>query len=172
MQHTLQEIKKELKHLNATDLAEICLRMSKYKKENKELISYLLFDASDPMQFAETVKSELKVEFENINKHYYYSVKSLRKILRLLNRYAKYTADKQVETELLLWFAGNFLIYTDTRSSHKPLRLIFTRQLEKIKKVIAKLPEDLQFDYSQEYELLLDNAQNNLKSFYKKDFML
>jgi hypothetical protein len=151
----LSDIKKELLQKNIPQLADICLRLAKYKKENKELLHYLLYDSDEPMEYAAKVKSFLEEDFSTIQKHYYYSTKSLRKILRLMNRHAKYTASKQVELELSLWFCTNFLLYADLRTSHKPLQGLLTRQIEKISKLIPKLHEDLQFDYQQEFEELL-----------------
>jgi len=43
----IAEIKKELQHLDNTQLTELCLRLVRYKKENKELTGYLLFDADN-----------------------------------------------------------------------------------------------------------------------------
>ena len=57
---SIQEIKKEL---NASDLETVqalCLRLAKYKKENKELLTYLLFEAHDEQTFSENAKEELR----------------------------------------------------------------------------------------------------------------
>ena len=43
----LQDIKKELQHLSSLQIADLCLRLSRYKKENKELLAYLLFEADN-----------------------------------------------------------------------------------------------------------------------------
>lgn len=166
----LTDIKKELSRKNVQELTDLCLRLAKYKKENKELLNFLLFDADDPLQYAEQVKSFLENDFKTLQKHHFYSTKSLRKILRIINRHAKYTASKPVELELLLWFCINFLKYVDARTSHKPLQGLFIRQLDKIRLSIPKLHEDLAFDYQKEYELLLDEADAKLiwlnKSLY------
>ena len=45
----LTGIKKELSGLSVQQLTDICLRLAKYKKDNKELLNYLLFDADDPL---------------------------------------------------------------------------------------------------------------------------
>lgn len=164
----LVNIKKELSGRSIQELTDVCLRLAKYKKENKELLNYLLFDSHDPLQYAEQVKEFLEEDFKTLQKHYYYSTKSLRKILRLLNRHARYTASKEVEIELLLWFCSNFLKYADTRSSHKPLHALFTRQLDKIQSIIPRLHEDLAFDYQQEYSVLLEEAGNKIRGFNKK----
>ena len=164
----LVNIKKELSGRSVQELTDVCLRLAKYKKENKELLNYLLFDSNDPLQYAEQVKEFLQEDFQTLQKHYYYSTKSLRKILRLLNRHARYTASKEVEIELLLGFCSNFLTYADTRSSHKPLQAIFIRQLDKIQSIIPRLHEDLAFDYQQEYSVILEDAANKIRGFSKK----
>ena len=167
----LNLIKKELQSLSVQQLTDISLRLSKYKKDNKELLNYLLYDAADPLAYAGQVKSFLEEEFKAMPKHYYQSSKTLRKILRLMNRHAKYTASKQVELEMLLWFCANFVQYTDSRTSHKPLQAIFLRQLEKIKGILPKLHEDLQFDYNREFELLLTKSAEELRWFSKSAYV-
>ena len=166
----LVDIKKELLTREVRDLSEICLRMAKYKKENKELLSYLLFSADDPLDYAETIKSGLEDNFLALKRHSYYDMKTLRKILRVVNRHIKFTGSRQVEIELLLWFCRNFLTYADTRSSYKPLGALFVRQLEKIMKTFEKIHEDLQFDYRTEIEGLINEASKKLRSFPKRQF--
>lgn len=167
----LSDLKKILAGLSAAELTEICLRLAKYKKENKELLTYLLFDVQEPMKYAEDVKGFLIADFENMQKHYFYTTKSLRKIIRLMNRYAKYTGSKQVEIELAIWFCTNFLIYVDLKTSHKPLQALLNRQIEKIIKLIDKLHEDLQFDYQKEFELLILNAEKKAKWINKSQYL-
>ena len=71
----LTDIKKELTHKTGKELIELTLRLAKYKKDNKELLSYLLYYAEDPMQYAEALKRELEPEFQEFQKHHYYSGK-------------------------------------------------------------------------------------------------
>ena len=167
----LSDLKKILAGLSATELTEICLRLAKYKKENKELLTYMLFDAQEPMKYAEDVKIFLIADFETMQKHYFYSTKSLRKIIRLMNRYAKYTGSKQVEIELAIWFCTNYLIYVDLKTTHKPLQALLNRQIEKIVKLIDKLHEDLQFDYQQEFDVLIINAEKWAKWINKSQYL-
>jgi hypothetical protein len=167
----LSDLKKELAGLSVHELMDICLRLAKYKKENKELLTYLLFDSQDPMQYAEQVKLFLLEDFKTMQKHYYYSTKSMRKIMRLINRYAKYTGSKEVETELALWFCSNFLKFADLKTSHKPLQGLLTRQFDKIIKLIPKLHEDLQFDYRKEFEIIVINASEKTRWVYKSQYL-
>ena len=48
---SISVVKKELKNLDNEKLIELCLRLAKHKKENKELLSYLLFEADFPEIF-------------------------------------------------------------------------------------------------------------------------
>ncbi len=158
----LSDIKKELTYRSAEELVNICLRMAKYKKENKELLAYLLYDADNPIGYADQVKALLEADFRSMQQHYYYSTKNLRKIIRLLNKYARYTGSKQAEAELLLWFCNNYLEYVDLYTKHKPLRSLLTRQMEKIKKLLPGMEEDLQFDYEHEFSTFVLRAEKQV----------
>lgn len=169
----VQDIKKELQHLDNTRLIELCLRLVRYKKENKELAGYLLFDADNERAFIDSLIAENGFMFSQLPHNNYQLAKSLRKILRMLGKYVKFMASAEAELEVLISFCRNYVQYVDRRaSSYKPLRLIFTRQLDKIRKAIAKLHEDLQFDYSQDFNAMLTEAEDQLKWLNKNDYEL
>ena len=44
---SISQLKQVLRSHSPEELAEFCLRLARYKKENKELLTYLLFDADD-----------------------------------------------------------------------------------------------------------------------------
>ena len=73
---SLNTIKKELNFLPPEQLAELCLRLSRYKRENKELLSYLLFEAHDEAAYVEKIKTEIDFLFSTINKINLYVVKN------------------------------------------------------------------------------------------------
>jgi hypothetical protein len=171
-QYGLQEIKKELQQLDDKQAAALCLRMARYKKENKELLAYLLFDADDELAFAENLKQDIGLMMSQVPSLSYQTAKVLRKILKHINKNIKFTGSKQVEVELIMSFCRNYLEYVDRRTSYKPLRLILTKQLEKMKKAIVKLHEDLQFDYNREFDELLDDAIKRLPWLNKHDLVL
>ncbi|MDB5118446.1 MAG: hypothetical protein JWQ79_3938 [Mucilaginibacter sp.] len=168
----LQDIKKELQHLSGLQIAELCLRLARHKKENKELLAYLLFEADNESAFIEKVKAEAGFMFSQLPVRSYDAAKYLRKVLRLLGKYTKFMASKEAEIELLLNFCTNYIQYADRRTSYKPLRLILIRQLEKIRTAISKLHEDLQYDFINDYNLLLDDADNKLAWFDKNSYLL
>jgi hypothetical protein len=168
----LQQIKKELQHLPQEQLAELCLRLIRYKKENKELLAYLLFEAHNEHDFVESIKAEAGFMFSQLPSQSYFTAKGLRKILKMLTKYTKFIGSKPAEIDLLLNFCQNYLQYVIKQTSHKPIRLILTRQIEKVRTAIGKLHEDLQFDYSQDYNQLLDNAESKLPWLNKKSYLL
>jgi hypothetical protein len=168
----VQQIKKELQHLSQEQLAELCLRLVRYKKENKELLAYLLFESSNEQDFIESIKAEAGFMFSQLPAQSYFTAKALRKILKMLTKYTKFIGSKPAEIELLINFCQNYLQYVIRQTAYKPIRLIFTRQLEKIRVSISKLHEDLQFDYSQDYNKMLDDADIKLSWLNKKSYLL
>ncbi len=84
---SLKEIKQVLENSTKTELSEVCMRLAKYKKENKELLTFLLFEAGNLQAYIKTVKVEIDNLFSDINQsNLYFAKKSLRKILRTINK--------------------------------------------------------------------------------------
>lgn len=162
----LQDIKKEIQHLQPAQIAELCLRLARYKKDNKELLAYILFEADDEKAFIEKIKAEMGFMFSQLPVRAYDSAKSLRKILRLLSKYTKFMGSKEAEIELLIAFGNDYVHYIDRKTSYKPLRMILSRQLLKIRTLIEKLHEDVQADYSLDYNNLHTVAEQKFPWLY------
>lgn len=152
---TLSELKNELTSLKPVELLALCMRLAKYKKENKELLTYLLFEANDETGYIEGIKKEIDLGFDGINRNNLYFVKkSLRKTLRITNKYIKYSGSKQTEVELLLYFC------TKLKKSKLPIHTsiilnnLYQRQIQRIKKALSTLHEDMQYDYQEDLESL------------------
>ena len=80
---SISEIKKELQHVDADTVKALCLRLAKYKKENKELLTYLLFEAHNEQDYITNVKEEVIELFKTLpTSNTYLIKKTLRKILR------------------------------------------------------------------------------------------
>ena len=153
---SLQEIKKELRIRDADSLQELCMRLSKYKRENKELLNYLLFEAHNEQAYVENVKEEIQELFKTVPpSNVYYIKKSLRKILRFTNRQIKYSAIKQTELELRVFFCTKMKEAKIPRQSGTVLFNLYQQQLKKIESAFAKLPEDIQADYERELKFIL-----------------
>ncbi|MFC0604982.1 hypothetical protein [Winogradskyella pulchriflava] len=142
-------IKKELKHHTKDELLELCLRLGKFKKENKALLTYLLFEAHDEDGYVLSVKSTLDELFEGINTDsYFYMKKTIRKILRQIRIYSRYSLKKTTEIELLLYFCERLNELRPSIHRNTTLSNLYQRQIESIKKKISVLHEDLQYDYN------------------------
>ena len=145
----VSHIKKELEHLTSEELTELCLRLSKFKQENKELLTYLLFEAHDEVGYIESVKAEMDNQFKEINtSSYYYMRKSVRKILKTIKKFARYSLKKETEVELLLHFCLKLKAMQPSIFDNVTLTNTYYRQLALIKKIVSTLHEDLQYDYN------------------------
>ena len=145
---TSNEIKQELKGLTSAKLVELCLRLARFKKENKELLTFLLFEADDLESYLKNVREEVDEMFREVNTtSMYFAKKTIRKILRTVNKHIRYTGSKQAEAELLIYFCKKL----------KELKIFFRKsnvidklsdaQVKKIKAAIDSMHEDLQFEY-------------------------
>ena len=145
---SLAEIRKELKNRDPEELAAICLRLGRFKKDNKELLTYLLFDAQDEAGYIEVVKYAIDDMMDEINRsHIYYAKKGIQKILRQLNKNIRYSGNKQTEVEILLYFCQSIRDSGIAIHRSNVLQNLYERQKVKINKALSTLHEDLQTDY-------------------------
>ena len=145
---TVAQLKKELQFKSQDEVLQLCLRLARFKKENKELLTYLLFEADNEEGYIETVKEEVDGMFAEINiKSYFYIKKSVRKILRTIKKYIRYSGNKATEVELLLYFCQKLNAFTPSIRKNMALHNLYSRQLDYIRKKIPALHEDLQHDY-------------------------
>ena len=152
---SISDIKQELTNLPPQQILDLCLRLAKYKKDNKELLNYLLFEANDEQTYISNVKTEMEDAFAEINQsNLYFAKKSLRKILRNTAKHIRYTASKQAEVELLLHFCQTLKYSGIPLKNSTVLNNLYQFQLKKVAKVIATLHEDLQYDYLKELNQL------------------
>ena len=154
---TIKKIKDELHHKSSQELIELCLMLSRFKKENKELLTYLLFDKDDEEVYIIKVNEYVTLLFEEINtKSFFYIRKSVRKILKITKKHIRYSKIKDTEVELLIHFCKELRELNPSISKSPRLQNIYNRQLLLIKKSILTLHEDLQYDYQLELDYLLN----------------
>ncbi|PWH87222.1 hypothetical protein [Brumimicrobium oceani] len=154
---SIASIKKELKHLPQEELIEVCLHLGKFKKENKALMTYLLFQADDEAGYIESVKESMDELFDEMNtQSYFYMKKTIRKILKQTKQYIKFSKNKATEVELLLYFCERLNALKPSIFDNILLSNLFDRQVMAIIKKIGALHEDLQFDYTNRLEEFVD----------------
>ena len=147
---SLKDIKQELKDKSHQELIDICTRLCRFKKENKELLGYLLFEAYDKESYLESVKVEIDARFRNINqKSPYYVRKSMRSILQSTRTYARYTGDAEIEIELLIHFCARMKEFDLKKTGNKRLAKMYQTLVGSLDKKISVLHEDLQYDHQQ-----------------------
>ncbi len=152
---TLAQIKAELKLRSPAEIEALCLRLARFKKENKELLTYLLFEAENEESYVRHIKEMVDELFDTIpNKNWYYLKKSVRKILREVKKCIRYSNSKETEVALLLHFSERLLHFEPSIKKNTTLLNLCERQLLSAEKKIAGLHEDLQLDYRLELEEL------------------
>lgn len=145
---SLSELKQELSNLSKADLLALCLRLARYKKDNKELLTFLIFESNDIDAYIKSVDAFITAEFSAINySNTYFAKKSLRKILRLLNKYIKYTGSKLAEATLLIRFCSLLKNTELPAKKNSQIQKIYLTQLAKIDKAIETLHPDLAYDF-------------------------
>lgn len=153
----LSQIKNELGHLSQKELADICLALARYRKDNKEYLDFLLFEAGNKEDYIASVKEQIDEHFMLMRGqiNLYYVKKSLQKTLRLINRYIKYVGEKPVTIDLLIYFCLKLKRSGIPFHESRLIVNIYDRQIKKINSLLLTLHEDLRADYMSDLEELL-----------------
>lgn len=153
---TVHVLKKELNHCSEEQLIELCLRLAKFKTENKELLSYLLFEASNEDEYIKDVKASITKQFKGLNtRTYYFMRKGIRKILRDTKKFIRYSQKKKTSVELLIHFCVELKNVKPSIQKNTALLNIFETTIKSIEKNVTALHEDLQYDFRKELTSLL-----------------
>ncbi len=154
---TVKELSQELQARSPKELRDLCLRLARFKKENKELMTYILFESSDEAKYVESVKKEIDRKFVEVNrKSYYFIKKGLRRILSDTRKYIRYSPHKKTEVDLLIYYCRKLRKFSPPIKKNKALISLYDRLLETITEKISLLHEDLRYDYEPELEALKD----------------
>ena len=149
-------LRKALAHLDRQALQQLCLRLARFKLENKELLTYLIFESEDELQYVQSIKSQLDKLFDEINTNRYFFIKkSVRKILRRIRKFSRYSNASETEVELLLYFCCKMKTIQPSIFDNKTLTNLYNRQVEASRKKTLKLHEDLQYEYQLQIEKLI-----------------
>ncbi len=145
---SITSIKRELKHKSREELIQLCVRLGNFKKENKALLTYLLFESDNEESYILSVKTSVDDLFENMNTDsYFYMKKTIYKILRQVRTYSRYSLKKETEVELLIYCCEKMNDLEPSIFKNTTLTNIYIRQKKTIEKKIISLHEDLQHDY-------------------------
>jgi len=150
---SLAQIRKELKTLSREEVSELCEKLIKYKRDNKELLNYLLFESVDEDAYVKAIKEDVSEAFSATNTSgFYLAKKSIRRALRIANKYINYSDQPETELDVLLHFCEELKALDINFKRSKVLVNLYERQLVKINDVYSDLHEDLQFEFKSRVE--------------------
>jgi hypothetical protein len=150
---SVKEIKNALADLKKEELLAICTRLTKFKKENKELITYILFDEYNEDGFVTNIQISINEEFEQLNvTNIYFAKKNIRRIVRTVNKYIKYSGKPSTEAALLIHICKQIKKSSLEIEKSQVLINIYKSLLKRIEKSIEAMHEDLQYEFKNDLE--------------------
>lgn len=157
MSASTEDIRKELQKLPPKKVLDLTLRLARFKKENKELLTYLLFEAGDEQGYVHSLRLEIDALLADVQKAPSATIKKqLRRVTRLITRQSKYIGSKWAAVDLHLYFCNELRSHPDQLLKITSANTIFHQQLNKAAKLLPALEADLQYDYQQQLESLSD----------------
>lgn len=147
----IRELKKGLLKLDQGELLEAVLRLARFKKDNKELLTYLLFLSNDESSYVSLLCDDIDEQFSLTPKTHR---KTLRKMIRNMDKGLRYSGNKDTEIRVRLHFCRAL------RASKTPFREfpvmnnMYLGQLKKIDKAVATFHRDIQHDWKLQLEEL------------------
>jgi hypothetical protein len=152
---TITELKRELKTKSTLELLELCLKLSRFKKETKEYLTYLIFESEDEKEYIENVKAFITEEFLEMNTDtYYFMRKTVRKILKSVKKFVRFSKKKETELELLMHFCDEMKKVKPLIKYNQTLFNTYFKQIEMAQKALSNLHPDLQLDYQLQLDAL------------------
>ncbi|MDG2470722.1 MAG: hypothetical protein P8M80_15680 [Pirellulaceae bacterium] len=144
---SIAELRKSLIRFDQGDLLEACLRLARFKKDNKELLTYLLFLSQDEPRFISGLCEEIDEQFlltPNAQK------KTLRRIIRWMEKWLRFSGVNETEIEVRLHFCHALRSSDTPFRSNRVMTNMYEGQLKKIGKAVSKLHEDARSEYQAE----------------------
>ena len=151
---TINEIKKELKTRDPGEVMELCARLMRYKKENKELLTYILFESNDESAFIDGIKEEIDDLYRNFQNEQYLLTEEQKKtkVAEIEGR------EKAIKEYQKLKFGYEGELFVKRQELVKPIQ---DKVYEAIEKFAKERGYDFIFDKSSSTTLLYSNAEND-----------
>lgn len=163
---SLSDLKKELSFLDEKEAKNLLLELVKYSTENKAFFYFQLYSRDNVDFFAKNIKDELEVLFFSANtKHIHVAKKSIQGIRSKFTKFLKLTKNKADQADVLLFFCEKMNEHDFLSFRYPVITNIFNSQLNKAKKLIFSLHEDLQSDYESRVQEL-ESISKKLENFY------
>ena len=146
---SISELKKSLANLDRDELLGACVRLAKYKVDNKELLTYLLMKSDDEEAYADELCDDIDLQIRTANS---LQKKTMRKIIRWMEKCLRFSGDKETELQVRIHFCRRLKDRRKTFGRCRVSSNMFAGQLKKIEKALEKVHPDLQFDYRQQMD--------------------
>lgn len=141
--------------LSTKETQELILKLARFKVENKEYLTYLLFESYNEEEFVAKTKDWLNDKFNEINFNYYYTArKSIRKILKELKKLIRFSKINTTEIELLLNFCLLLKTKTNKLFYQSFISNMYSTQLKIARRKWLGLHPDFQIDFESLFEQL------------------
>ena len=148
---SIAELKKTLVQLDHGELLGACLSLARFKKDNKELLTYLLFLSQDEQGFVNSLCDEIDEQFRLTPDPH---KKTLRKVIRWMNKCLRFSKIKDTEVQVRLHFCRALRSSKVQIRRSKVVTNMYNGQLKKVRTVIQKLHEDVRHDVEREIQVL------------------
>jgi len=141
---TISQLKKTLDPLPREELLDACLRLARFKVDNKELLTYLFLKADDEAAYVDEVCAEIDESLPHAK-----SVlkKTLRKIIRTLDKRIRHSGNKETELQVRIHFCREIVDRKIRFGQCRVSANMYLTQIKKIEKGLGKVHPDLQFDF-------------------------
>lgn len=146
---TISELKRALAPLPREELLDACLRLAKFKVDNKALLTYLLLKSSDETGYIDEVCAEID---EQLPANKIIHKKTLRKIIRTMEKCIRFSGDKETELHIRIHLCRQVIDRDLQWGRCRVSENMYFAQLKKIEKALEKLHPDLQYDYRQQMD--------------------
>ena len=138
-------------------MLEACLRLARFKRDNKELLTYLLFASEDEKAYMASLCAEIDEQFETMNKSsLYYAKKGIRKTIRWMEKFIRYSGNAETELEVRIHFCKSLQASKIPIKKSKVTWNMLLSQQKKIGKALAKFHPDIQYEYRIEIDRIVD----------------
>ena len=146
---TIAELKRTLVTLDQGELLEAVLRLARFKKDNKELLTYLLYLSKNEASYVNLLCEGIDEQCSlTPNAH----KKTLRKLIRWMDKCLRYSGNKETEVQVRIHFCRALLASDTPFHKYPVMNNMYLRQLKKIKKAVATFHEDIQYDWNLQLE--------------------
>lgn len=144
---SIAELKKALVKLDQGELLDACLRLARFKKDNKELLTYMLFMSDNEQGYASYLCGEIDEYFAlTPNAH----KKTLRKYIRWMNKCLRFSGNKETEAQVRIHFCRTLNNSDTPFRKSRVMTNMYTGQLKKIDQALTKMHEDIRGGFQME----------------------